>query len=170
MQTMKTVDEISRPNEVARLHATGEICACRTCGRDVRRNIAVACLAFSRRVRGLRTRAVKATLVGVHVVCSEMCARRLERADSGGPGRRIPAAKGWLHNRWWFHPCSLWYGALAFEERDHLIHDFHVTPRLKNVELPQLLYALTLPVVATIVKIRPETRTLIEEAKEAIGI
>jgi hypothetical protein len=163
---MQTVTVVSNDDRAACLpRTTSDLCRCRSCGCDVRRNIHSALLGFySRRMRGVVSGLVKARVATVCPVCSELCKRRLLRDDGGGEasGRR---GKAW---GWTFDRLDSWFGSLAFLEFSHFIAGYHFEDGI-DLELSLLLHAITLPVFATVIKIRSEMKDVIAEAKEAIA-
>lgn len=128
-------------------------CRCASCDRDVRRNISAAHAALKwSRVKSMRSGLHKMKLTDFRVVCSQICAHRLKR-DGG----------------WEFQPLSCWLGPSAYTQYTHLVADFWITKDLKHMDLPVLLYALTREPRPTVMKIRPEVRAIISEAKEVLS-
>jgi hypothetical protein len=148
---MQTLTVLNYDQEVARLGETsGDLCRCKSCRADVRRDLHGGYLGFFfKRVRA-PTGLVKLKVVTIAVVCSELCGQRLNKTDSQ------TAVAGWE-----FQSLDQWFGERGFLERDDFIHDHWIDREVRNVRLPSLLHAITMP-VGTVIKLHGRL-------KEAVG-
>jgi len=99
-----------------------------------------------------RSQPRKLKLIAFRAVCSELCAERLKR--EGG---------------WQFQSLSPWIGPHAFIEYEDLVVMHWMDKTMRHETVPAFLHALTVAPKPTVLKIRPEIREIIYEAKEALG-
>lgn len=127
-------------------------CRCASCDRDVRRNIPAAFVALKfTRVKSPRSGTCKEKLRQFGAVCSEICAQRLRHAG-----------------HWEFQPLGMWLGPNAFRQYENVVATFWMSRDLREQDIPDFLHAITVPPRPTVMKIRPEIRDIICEAKEVL--
>jgi hypothetical protein len=127
-------------------------CRCASCGRDVRRDLDPAFVALRwKRFRGPGG-AQKSKLVSFNVVCSELCGRRLGKTGT-----------------WGFQRLMHWLGPDAFRQYEDLVSTYWLSRELREVELPNLLHALTETPRTNVVKIRSDFVPFLEEVRVALA-